>query len=55
MEVYKNLESDSEFLKNIVENVEIVLRKKVKKQTCSGIIYVPKELIGKEAIIIVLK
>lgn len=46
-----------EFLKHskIAEEVEDVLRKEIKKQTFSGIVYVPKKFIGKKAIIIILK
>ena len=46
-----------DYLKNLnaIENVESILRKEVKKQTFSGILYVPKKFIGKKAIIIILK
>jgi putative transposon-encoded protein len=46
-----------DYLKNnhIAENVEHILRKEIKTQKFSGILYVPKEFIGKKAIIIILK
>ena len=46
--------NESDFLKSILGGKFIVITKKVKSQRCSGVIYVPRDFIGKEVTILLL-
>ena len=44
---------ETELMKKVIDGEIIMITKIVRKQLCSGVIYVPKKYIGKKATIII--
>ena len=54
MQKQSNSDWTDDLSKDIIEGRKEIFRKKVGKQVMSGVIYVPKEHIGKKVVVIVI-